>query len=307
MRTSVFLSILIPVYNWDIGELLKKLSHQAEVVHDTYPIEILAIDDGSDEFYNIESVENSLPLVKYESFSANRGRVAVRNDLIQRANGSYILFLDADMLPDSDNFLQCYIEMAKSGNDIICGGISYQQVTEIDEEYAFYLYKSKKTEAVSASDRNQTPWRYLFTSNIMLRREIVKEVMFDHRFSGYGFEDVEWAIRLAASYSIIHVDNSCTHMGLMKKKQVLSRMSDSIDNYALLLHLHPRETAGSPASKAIKFLKILPDKILHGADIVLEKLFFFFPWNFAAFVVFQCKKMVLLTIKIKNEKVSENT
>lgn len=302
MGSSVFLSILIPVFNWDVKELLRKLSHQAEVIQDRWPIEILVKDDGSDEFYDIGSMVNELPLVRYESFSVNKGRVAVRNDLIQMANGSHILFLDADMLPDNDDFLHSYIGMAEAGNDIICGGISYQQVTEVDDEYSFYLYKSKKTEALPAFVRNQTPWRYLFTSNIMLRREIVKEVMFDHRFSGYGFEDVEWAIRLAASYSIIHIDNSCTHMGLMKKKQVLSRMYDSIENYALLLHLHPHETAGSPASKAAKILKILPDKILHGADHVLEKLFFFFPWNFPAFVVFQCKKMVLLTLKTKKQR-----
>jgi hypothetical protein len=170
-----------------------------------------------------------------------------------------------------------------------------------DVDHSFYFYKSLKTEAVPVKVRSRTPWRYLFTSNIMLRRTIVESVRFDPRFTGYGFEDIEWAIRLAGSYTITHIDNTCSHMGLMTKEQAFTRMRDSIDNYALLLVLHREETEGSIAKKISGFLKVFPESVLQGTDALLAKLFYL-PWNSLSFVIFQCDKMVLLAKVLKRKE-----
>jgi glycosyltransferase involved in cell wall biosynthesis len=304
MQSSPFLSILIPVYNWDIRELLQKIHTQAERLLPMYRIEILVMDDGSEEPENNRAFAEKLPLARFTAFPENRGRVVLRNLLLDEAEGDYVLFLDADMLPDHDTFLRTYVEKALAGNDIICGGISYRQIRHLREDFSFYYYKSRKTEAVPVILRNRQPWRYLFTSNILLRRTILDVIRFDSRFSGYGFEDIEWAIRLGKFYEITHIENSCSHMGLMTKPEAYAKMSQSIENYALLLSLHPEITAGSSATKAVSLLKVLPHGVLNWLDFFLEKMFFMISWNPVAFLIFQCDKMVLLTkVMKKNNKV----
>lgn len=299
MTAFTSLSVLIPVYNWDVRPLLRTLQAQAESLPGKHRIEIIVMDDGSDETYGISAELDQLPLVRYQRFANNQGRATIRNRLLDQASGEYVLLLDADMLPDQDDFLSNYLERAGAGADIVCGGISYQQAGLSNPAYRFYLHKSRKTEVVPAPIRARSPWRYLFTSNVMVRRTIVESVRFDPRFRGYGFEDTEWAIRLAAAYTIAHIDNTCTHMGLLTKRQTFNNMRASIDNYVRLMQLHPAETAGSGAARISGMLKPAPGVILEGADGLLSWLFYALPWHSIAFLIFQCDKMVLLAKALK--------
>ncbi len=301
MTSSVSLSVLVPVYNWDIGPLLTRLHSQCLQLSEGEHVEIIVMDDGSSEKYSNSSIAAQLPLVSYKELAVNRGRAEIRNELLLRAKGEYVLFLDADMLPDQDDFIQTYLEHVRKGCEIICGGISYLQNEEENPQYSFYLYKSCKTEALAPAVRSTIPWRYLFTSNIMVRRDIMTSVHFDSRFTGYGFEDIEWGIRLGDSYTIAHVDNSCSHMGVMDKKQVFAKMRNSIPNYSLLLSLHPSKTGHTGAGKLARLLKSLPDILLRIADKLLSSLFFRLSWNRFVFYIFQCEKAVLLARELKKE------
>jgi len=299
MPSSVYLSILIPVYNWDIGPLLDRLHGQSQRLSDGIQIEILVLDDGSSRKYSNGSLAGQLPLVRYEESEVNRGRAATRNALLKRAQGEFVLFLDADMLPDRDDFLRMYLDQCRHGAEIICGGISYEQNIHVDPEYDFYLYKSRRTEALPAEIRNRNPWRYLFTSNIMVRHDIVESVHFDPRFTGYGFEDIEWGIRLGDSYTIRHLDNPCSHMGVMTKEEVVAKMRDSIANYGLLITLHPVEAGRGGAARMASFLNFFPGVLLSGADRLLAALFCRLSWNPLLFYLFQARKAVLLAQEFK--------
>lgn len=259
------------------------------------------MDDGSTEKFANGSVAGRLSVVRYEESAVNKGRAEIRNALLQQAQGVYVLFLDADMLPDRDDFLETYLEQGWKGSEIVCGGISYRQNEKENPEYSFYLYKSRKTEALPPSVRGIIPWRYLFTSNIMVRRDILASVRFDPRFTGYGFEDIEWGIRLRDSFTIKHIDNTCSHMGVMSKQQVFSRMRESVQNYALLLSLHPLEIGRTGAGGLAFFLKRLPDNLLTLGDVLLSRLFFWMQWNWLLFLVFQCNKAVLLAKALKKD------
>lgn len=293
-----FLSILIPVYNWDVGPLLGCLAAQRQVLPAEQLVEIIVLDDGSAQKYHNQSVAARLASVSYVESSVNQGRAAVRNALLQRARGSYVLFLDADMLPDDEKFLSRYLEKARQGSEIVCGGISYRQNVQQRPEFAFYLYKSQRTEALSATVRQGAPWRYLFTSNILVRRDILGSVCFDPRFTGYGFEDVEWGVRLEKSYAITHIDNTCSHMGLLTKEQVSGKMRDSIRNYALLVSLHP-QTGRSGAARIASLLRVLPDSLLAVVESVSSFLFLRMSSNKLLFWIFQGQKAVLLARELK--------
>lgn len=297
--TPVCLSILIPVYNWDIAPLLHSLWAQCSRLAKRDQTEIIVVDDGSSRKFNNRAAAAELPGVVYKELPENKGRAAVRNFLVQLARGKYILFLDADMLPDQENFVQTYLELAGKGRDVVCGGISYRQNDLTDPAGSFYVHKSLKTEALPAEVRRKTPWRYIFTSNILLRREIMNSVKFDSRFTGYGFEDIEWGIRLAESFTVEHIDNTCSHLGVMRKEEVLVRMREATDNYVLLFSLYPQKTGSVGALGLARRLRCFPDFLLRYGDKVLTGLFDFFSWNRLLFLLFQCDKAVLLARKLK--------
>jgi glycosyltransferase involved in cell wall biosynthesis len=304
MTSPVFLSILIPVYNWDIAPLLQSLCAQCSRLGEGDRIEIIAVDDGSSRKFNNGSLAQGLRGVIYKELPENTGRAAVRNFLVRLARGTYVLFLDADMLPDQEDFVQTYFELARNGRDVVCGGISYRQNTHPDPAGSFYMYKSLKTEALPAAMRNATPWRYIFTSNIMLRRDIMESVSFDPRFTGYGFEDIEWGMRLAESFTVEHVDNTCSHLGVMRKEQVFARMREATDNYFLFYSLYPQKTGSTGAIGWARRLQYFPDFLLQLSDKMLAGSFAFFSWNRLLFLLFQCDKAVLLARKVKEQRLS---
>lgn len=301
MISQPFLSILIPVYNWNIRPLLEKLHSQAESLQGGYSVEIIVVDDCSEKKYLLSENLRDFHLLDYIKSEKNKGRTATRNSLLQRSAGEYILFLDADMLPDDDDFLMRYIDQAQKGNSVICGGISYSQASNEQKKYSFYLTKSTNTEAIDAARRKREPWRYCFTSNIFLKRDIAVEENFDSRFSGYGFEDIEWAIRLYEKYSILHINNTCSHMGLLTKSQVFKNMRESIGNYYLLLTIHQSFLAEAGAVKLSKKIQVLPTFLLVTLDYVLSRLFSIITWGTLELFLFQSIKIILLSIERKKQ------
>lgn len=302
MTSPVFLSILIPVYNWDVALLLDSLWTQCSRLAEHDQIEIIVVDDGSKQKFNNVSAAAGLTGVLYKELAENTGRAAVRNYLLHLAHGSYVLFLDADMLPDQEDFVQTYFELARNGRDVVCGGISYQKNNVQDLTSSFYIYKSLKTEALPAILRSKNPWRYIFTSNIMLRRNIMESVSFDPRFTGYGFEDIEWGIRLEKSFTVEHIDNTCSHMGVMSKEQVFAKMREATDNYALLYTRYPEKIGAAGAIGLAKYLQFFPDLFLRLNDKLIAASFHFFPWNTLLFLLFQCDKAILLARKMKEQR-----
>src|SRR5688572_12330280 len=94
------LSILIPIYNQDVLQLVSELLTQCRQI--TTRFEIILYDDASkDKYRKRHRYLNEEPEVRYVELRENIGRAAIRNRLAQDANFNYLLFLDNDSgLPD---------------------------------------------------------------------------------------------------------------------------------------------------------------------------------------------------------------
>src|SRR5688500_17883152 len=112
--------VLIPVYNYDVSELVKALHQQCQQCLTDF--EILLFDDGSDETYKAVNRQLvNLPNVIYYELPQNIGRAAIRNLLAQKAECSTLIFLDNDSaLPDAD-FINRYLKAADL-ESVISGG-----------------------------------------------------------------------------------------------------------------------------------------------------------------------------------------
>ena len=112
------LSVVIPVHNTQ--QYLKRCIDSIVLGQD-YPLEIIVVDNNSDE--NYETIFNEYDCVKYISLKENMGPGGARNIGLKNLNSEYIAFCDSDDWVDS-NFYTDIIEMLDdSGADIGIGGI----------------------------------------------------------------------------------------------------------------------------------------------------------------------------------------
>ena len=47
---------------------------------------------------------------------------------------------------------------------------------------------------------------------------------FNEQFTGYGYEDIEWGLRLANRWKVQHIENTASHLGLVTKSAALEKM-----------------------------------------------------------------------------------
>lgn len=114
------ISVVIPVYN--VENYLERCVRS--VLHQTYTnYEILLIDDGSED--SSAGLCDQLA-VKYDKIKAfhkkNGGLGSARNYGIERANGSYLCFVDSDDKVDSEYLRSLYRGIKKENADLcVCG------------------------------------------------------------------------------------------------------------------------------------------------------------------------------------------
>lgn len=254
---SVVLSILVPFFHDDPCALIASLSEQALT-----GIELVLYDDGSADrelSFRINSVagQSRLP-VRLITATQNRGRSHARNALVQAAKGQYLLFLDADMLPDSPDFLHKYCDAIQSTQPaVVFGGFQVPAAAERPEQ-ELHRAISEASDCLPAHERAKLPAKHVCTSNLLVRRDILAANPFDTDFHGWGWEDVEWAARVAETNQIQHLDNPALHLGLESADSLVRRYRDSADNYALFVNKHPQLAKKLPTFRTAKLANFIP-------------------------------------------------
>jgi glycosyltransferase involved in cell wall biosynthesis len=302
----MLISILIPVYNWDISLLISSLSIQIEEL--TYPCEIIIIDDASTINTIKNANKNLISLINknyisYHALEINMGRSKIRNLLSEKAKGEYFLFLDADTVPDTKSFLKNYIDtITLTSSKIVLGGISYKNIIKKEDKYSFYLYMGKKIGEIPTSLRSINPWRYVITSNILIHSEIFKKIPIDTTFNGYGYEDSEWGIRLMNVCKIIHIDNTVSHLGLETKEDLLSKLFASAENFDRLIVKHNKIAQTWKLSFYVNQMLYLPKNVLSIILRFLTLSFKYCPVHKVSLILFQSIKIVAFA-KYKKDKI----
>src|SRR5690606_12649979 len=113
-------------------------------------------------------------------------------------------------------------------------------------------------ECLPAAERAKTPEKYVYTSNLLVRRDVFAAETFDPGFSGWGWEDVEWAMRVSRRFDVVHVDNPATHMGLDTVEDLARKFDQGAAHFARVVALHPQIVQTYPSYRAARALKRLP-------------------------------------------------
>ena len=234
------LSVLIPSFRDDASGLIGLLAREAG---GPVGFEIIVLDDGSARPDLQAAMQDAVrtcaaPAALY-AFSANQGRAAARNALTGLARGRHLLFLDADMAPDAPDFLSRYLPCIEADEPIVFGGFSVEQVAP-DRQTALHHYTTRISDCLSAAERPKDAAGRGCTSNLLVRPDVLKAEPFDAGFTGWGWEDVEWALRASMRWPVRHIDNAATHLGLDPAAVLLRKYSGSGANYAAMAARHPQ-------------------------------------------------------------------
>src|SRR5690606_17596363 len=111
-------------------------------------------------------------------------------------------------------------------------------------EHALHRQMAQHSDCLPAAERARTPEKYIFTSNLLIRRDVFEAEAFDERFSGWGWEDVEWGVRIGRRWPIRHVDNPATHLGLDTARALVGKYRQSVANFARVASSHPDVIGG---------------------------------------------------------------
>jgi glycosyltransferase involved in cell wall biosynthesis len=256
------ISILIPFFRNDPTRLLAALDAEAPGL--AGEVEAVLLDDGGGDETLTASVavavaRTGLP-ARLVALPDNLGRARGRNRLAAEARGRWLLFLDSDMLPDRPHFLRDYLQLVEqSAPAIAFGGFSLDQAPR-RPEHALHRYMALKSDCTPAEERRREPEKHVFTSNLLVRRDVFEAERFDDGFAGWGWEDVEWAMRVVARHPISHVDNPATHLGLDPAPILIAKFEQSAANFALVVARHRDIVAHYPSYRAARLLKTVPLK-----------------------------------------------
>lgn len=228
------LSILIPIYNFDITGLVKELELQCN--RSEFPIEIICVDDASSEAYKLKNrLIEQIPFVNYLELDTNIGRSKIRNLLARKSKYEFLLFLDCDSQIISGDFIKIYVEkVARRINHVIFGGTKYS-ATRPHREVLLHWHYGTKREALSAQRRSKDPYTHFHTNNFLTPRDLFLEYPLNEEIDGYGYEDLEWAFQLKAEQvPIMHINNPVLHLGLKDNKSFLEGQKSATINLSRL-------------------------------------------------------------------------
>jgi len=227
------ISVLIPTYCWNSFPLVEKLHQQ--LTSECIPFEITVIDDASKDQSVLQNKKaNDLTYTYFEVLPQNIGRSAIRNLLASRAKFPWLLFLDADVMIQNDLIKNYISAIENSNSDVITGGMFYTD--DIGNGNLRWKF-GKKREEINAVERNNQPFRYVFTANLLIKKKIFDLVKFDEELlSGYGYEDSLFSLNLSKqNITIFHIENSIFHLEVDSNKKFIQKVKQGMKNLTRIM------------------------------------------------------------------------
>jgi len=223
------LSILIPVFNFEIKKLVTDLDHQCRECGILY--EILCKDDGSESvFKNSNRKLSRLKNVVYTENEQNMGRSAIRNRLALEAAHPYLFFLDCDSGIDHQFHIRNYISLLDP-QKVLYGGRIYQSERPEESELILHWHYGKIREQKNASERIEKPYHSFMSNNFLIPKELFLSILFDESLTQYGHEDTLFGLDLQKKkIEILHIDNPLIHIGLENNKVFISKTKTALYN-----------------------------------------------------------------------------
>ena len=247
------ISVLIPTYNVDCLRLVADVQKQCEELQAQYgdtefDYEILVVDDASPDESIVERNEmiELLPNCTHLRLTANVGRAAARNYLVEQSRFPYILFMDSDAEVCTDDFILSYWQQREAA-DVLIGSITNLAEAPAGCELR-WRYERQAEQHRTLDARRRNPAAEFTVFNAFFRRSVFDRVRFDEvRCKDYGYEDALFGLEVeGADFSILPVDNPLRHLGIHPSEHFLHQTETALRTLARL---------GAPMTERAKVAK----------------------------------------------------
>jgi glycosyltransferase involved in cell wall biosynthesis len=256
------ISVLIPVFNAQVHELVQELSNQLNNL--SIEGEILVYDDCSDTFFKEPNrIVASLKSVAYKELDKNYGRAGIRQALAADAKYDWLLFIDSDSVIIDQAYLQNYIQAIGKNYDVYAGGRIYESKIPDDCTKHLHWKYGKERESVKGSSTA------LHTNNFCIQKDIFLQLSFPPQLTGYGHEDTWMQIQLEqANKTICFIDNPVLHSGLETADRFLEKTRNALKNLLVLAYV----VGDDPVKNKVSLYKLYLLQKKLGATSLIEKI-----------------------------------
>ena len=268
MSAPLTLSVVMPTYDEPerLEAALKSLSQQ-DYPHEA--IQIIVVDDASphldSERLHAAVAPLQLQLLRNEQ---NQGRARTRNTALRVASGEVVVFLDSDMIVDT-NFLRAHAQRHQTHAEAVFVG-NVRFASEIPNTSLTRYIEGRGVHRVD--EDKPIPFNCFVTGNSSVRRSTLLRVgFFDEDLTAYGGEDLELGYRLhLAGIPLYYAPEALSYHDHLRSLEPLCRLMQTYGNKSIpiLLNKHPeldavlrldfiRASAFSPRRLALQ-LALLP-------------------------------------------------
>lgn len=226
------LSILIPIYNYNVYPLVLKLHKQC--LECEIEFEILCQDDASGSDLNIENEKiNLLSNSSFKTLNKNIAHRQNRNSLAKIAQYENLLFIDGDSIIIRSNYISSYISWLNDF-DIIYGGRLHPTLCPSNHQKLRWKY-GKFIEDKTVEKRNSAPFQSLLFNNTVIKKVSFDKVKFDSHLTKYGHDDTQLSYQLdLLNLKLKHLDNPVEHGDIDSNKTYIAKSKSSLENLILL-------------------------------------------------------------------------
>lgn len=234
-------SVLIPVYNYNIVTLVKELHKQ--LMSSKITFEIIALDDFSKNEYTVKNSEiDTLSFTHLAKSTENHGRTQTRQLLSSKANYDWLLFLDADVMPKNPDYIQNYVNVIPKNYDAVYGGFSYGPNASEADYVLRWKYGSTKEE-IDCKIRNKKPYKIVISANFLIKKSVFNRINSNISDNGYGYDNYFGALLKQHRIKTFHINNEVRHLGiepsvlfLKKTEQAVTTLLKLYQNNKIKVH-----------------------------------------------------------------------
>ena len=208
-------SVIIPVFNEsNLDIVLKSLQNQRNI--EKYLFEVIIVNDGGKDFYQLENNPFGYPL-KYVKHEGNLGRSAARNTGVRHSESDLLIFMDGDRIPNPE-FIARHVNANNEypGNKVVIGNPVELLCPDIDmirnavdtmfddknHKIWKYVYNQNYAELISkiftgVKTKCDIEWAAFFSANFSIKKELYCQVGgFDEKYCQWGYENMDLGIQL---------------------------------------------------------------------------------------------------------------
>ncbi|MBI1834148.1 MAG: glycosyltransferase [Candidatus Andersenbacteria bacterium] len=242
--------IIVPTYNnaETLPLVLEELNRQ-EIVS-SWKVRVLLCDDGSTDATR-EMISRTKYCLETISISGeHHGAAAARNRGIKASRADILLFLGADIIlrPSALAAHLSFHEQHPSTQDGALGFVMWDPRLRPTPLMQWAIHGGPQNDFDTLlGEKIVDARKYLYGSNLSLKRDLISSDLFSEQFTGYGHEDTELGDRLATRGLRLHILERATglHHHFYSTSAFLKRQyaaGKSRHLYAKLLHLPSPES-----------------------------------------------------------------